>query len=111
MPDQNIISTQIFQAKDLPFKSVTVYEDQAELHRKLILTLKQGLNRIQLEVIFRTNTRGKGSSRLRGGISSPKGQKVLAKGAKVLAKGAKVLAKGAKSPRQRGKKSSPRRQG
>jgi hypothetical protein len=67
MADQDIISTQIFQAKDLPFKSVTVYEDQAEVHRKLVLTLKQGLNRIQLEVIFRTNTRG--------------GAKVLAKGA------------------------------
>uniref|UniRef100_A0A914CY07 DUF4139 domain-containing protein n=1 Tax=Acrobeloides nanus TaxID=290746 RepID=A0A914CY07_9BILA len=49
MADQDIISTQIFQAKDLSFKSVTVYEDQAEVHRKLVLTLQQGLNRIQVE--------------------------------------------------------------
>uniref|UniRef100_A0A915E0J1 DUF4140 domain-containing protein n=1 Tax=Ditylenchus dipsaci TaxID=166011 RepID=A0A915E0J1_9BILA len=45
----SLASTQIFEARELHIKKVTVYTDRAELVRTFKVTLQQGLNEIVVE--------------------------------------------------------------
>lgn len=49
LPEQPIASTQNLQAKDLSLKSITVFNDRAEVKREFQVTLKAGLNEVRVE--------------------------------------------------------------
>lgn len=50
LPEQSVVSSQNLQAKDLSLKSVTVFNDRAEIKREFQVTLKAGLNEVRIEV-------------------------------------------------------------
>ncbi|VDP43504.1 unnamed protein product [Heligmosomoides polygyrus] len=50
MPEQGDISVQKMHCRDQPLERVVVFNDRAELKRKVQCALQPGVNEVQLEV-------------------------------------------------------------